>query len=62
MVSSVASGLWTIEDVPWGDAKYLFDPATRKFIGAPNESHELVGQPGVQDAIAKGLRFLGESQ
>jgi filamentous hemagglutinin len=43
-----------------GDAKYLYDPSTRTFIGAPDRVNNLLETQEVQNAIAKGLRFLGE--
>jgi RHS repeat-associated protein len=43
-----------------GNAKYLYDPSSGSFAGAPRAVNDLLGTSDMQDAIAKGLRFLGE--
>jgi RHS repeat-associated protein len=43
-----------------GDAKYLYDPGTGKFVGAPRAVNDLASTAELQEAITKGLRFLGE--
>jgi filamentous hemagglutinin len=44
-----------------GDAKYLYDPASKSGLGATRSvQHLLDSSSEVQDAVAKGLRFLGE--
>lgn len=41
-------------------AKYLYDPETKKFKGAPNSVNKLIRNPEVEAAIKKALRYLGE--
>jgi hypothetical protein len=41
--------------------KYLYDPETTSFRGAPRAVQELLEDPRVQDAIQKALRYLGEA-
>ncbi|MGH7282822.1 MAG: RHS repeat-associated core domain-containing protein [Polyangiaceae bacterium] len=43
-----------------GAAKYLYNPETKTFANAPPSLNSLLESEGVQDAIAKGLRYLGE--
>lgn len=43
-----------------GDNKFLYDPATKSFPGAPRSLRELLEMQDVQDAIAKALRMPGE--
>lgn len=43
-----------------GNAKYLYDPVARTFAGAPRAVNDLLQTSELQDAIQKGLRFLGE--
>jgi RHS repeat-associated protein len=43
-----------------GSEKYLYDPATRSFPGAPSKVSELLADPKFQAGIEKGLRYLGE--
>lgn len=42
--------------------KYLFNPETKSFNGAPNRVNNLLNQRDVQNGINKGLRFLGEKE
>jgi len=43
------------------DTKYLYDTNTGQFSGlSANQSKELLNDPKVQDAIAQGMRTLGE--
>jgi hypothetical protein len=40
--------------------KYIYDIAKKEFEGLSNTANEnLLGKPGVQDAIQKGLKYLG---
>lgn len=43
-----------------GNAKYLYDPATNSFIGAPNSVNNMLSRPDVQSAISRGFQYLGE--
>jgi RHS repeat-associated protein len=43
-----------------GTEKYLYDPATRSFPGAPNRVNELLSNQKFAAGIEKALRFLGE--
>lgn len=43
-----------------GNAKYIFDPGSNSFVGAPRSVNNLLDSADVRAAIAKGLRFLGE--
>ena len=43
-----------------GTAKYLYDSTSGTFAGAPKAVNELLETPGVQSAIEKGLKYLGE--
>jgi filamentous hemagglutinin len=43
-----------------GRLKYMYDPSAKTFTGAPKAINDLLKTSGMQTAIAKGLRFLGE--
>ncbi len=40
--------------------KYLYNPQTQQFDGAPNRVNQLLNDPKVSAAIQKGLRYLGQ--
>jgi filamentous hemagglutinin len=41
--------------------KYMYDPASGSFSGAPNSVNRLLDEPGFAAAIEKGLKkYLGE--
>ncbi|MCI0463315.1 MAG: RHS repeat-associated core domain-containing protein [Gemmataceae bacterium] len=44
-----------------GDAKYLYDPASRTFPGVPKSLRRILESNEVRKAIDKALRILGES-
>jgi hypothetical protein len=41
-------------------SKYLYDPGTDSFPGAPNSVNNLLNNPNFRNGIQKGLRYLGE--
>jgi len=43
-----------------GDEKYLYDPATKTFPGAPKSVNDKLKDPEIQAAIAKAMKVLGE--
>jgi hypothetical protein len=44
-----------------GTAKYLYDPSTRSFVGAPQRVNALLREdPKFAAAVEKALRYLGE--
>ena len=42
--------------------KYLYDPKTDSFVGAPKKVNDLLQKPEFRNAIKKGMRYLGEEQ
>jgi RHS repeat-associated protein len=45
-----------------GNNKYLYDPSTGKFTGAPGSVNDLLQREDVKNAIDKAMQFLGEKQ
>jgi RHS repeat-associated protein len=43
------------------DIKYLYDPSSNRFFGAPEAVNDLLERPDVKKAIEKAMRYLGES-
>jgi RHS repeat-associated protein len=43
-----------------GTDKYLYDPATRTFEGAPRSVNKMLEKPEIQRAINKAMKILGE--
>lgn len=43
-----------------GESKYLYDPVSDKFVGAPNRVNEALKDPAIRRGIDQALRILGE--
>lgn len=57
----VRAGQIHLQDQATG-AKYMYNPVSNAFIGAPNRINRLLNDPEIKNAIEKAMRFLGETQ
>jgi hypothetical protein len=44
-----------------GREKYLYNPETKQFEGAPRSVNDMLKNPEVQRAIDKAMKILGEA-